>query len=104
MQLRSHPPSDLRLTLDALPRLLDPARGPIRALERPPLASDDPDFVHYHATVGPVAPRPGRPPWLPAGGSSPRPDIALAKAIGESVERYSVLTYEPRGERVASAA
>jgi ribosomal protein S12 methylthiotransferase accessory factor len=104
MQLRSHPPSDLRLTLAALPMLVDPLRGPIRSLERPPLAPGDPQYVHYHALVGPGAPRPGRPATLPAGGSATAPERALAKAIGESVERCSVQSYAPARLHVATAA
>ena len=96
MQLRSHAPSDVSLSLNALPWLVDAVRGPIRSLRAQRLAVDDPAFCHYHAVVGSALPRRNRPAELLAGGSALTWQTALAKAVGESVERYCVMVYEPQ--------
>ena len=96
MQLRSHQRTSLRVTLNAIPGLIDPAHGPILALQPRLAGPGDPGFAHVHAWAGSTLQRRGRPSCLRAGGSALTWPQALVKAVGESVERYSVLHWEPR--------
>ena len=75
--LRSRPSSGLQRTLDALPALLDGEVGLIRSLA-------------------------GRLCNSVTGGTGLTEDVALSKAIGESVERYCADLYDP--DEVLSAS
>jgi ribosomal protein S12 methylthiotransferase accessory factor len=100
MQLNHHPPTPLEKTLAALPYLRAPY-GPIESIAPQPVTADEPGYWHVHASVRVNIP--GRPPTTACGGSSPNHDIALGKAIGESVERYSIVSHNPKNIRVARA-
>lgn len=96
MRLQSRHRAPLSATLRALPRLLHPQRGPIFSLERQPVCGAEPRFAHVHAWAGAgAAHRRGRPSRLRTGGSALSWPLATAKAVGESVERSSVLQWEP---------
>ena len=96
MQLQSRHRAPLSATLRALPRLLHPLRGPILALKKQPPAAADPQFAHVHAWAAGSPLQRGRPSRLRTGGSALSWPAAIAKAIGESVERSSVLQWQPQ--------
>ena len=95
MQLQSRRRAPLSATLRALPRLLDARRGPILSLQKRPATGADPRFAHVHGWARGATNRGGRPSRAHAGGSALDWPHATAKAIGESVERSSVLRWEP---------
>ena len=92
--LQSQPRSELEATLKALPDLLDRHVGLIQSVAYPPVRHNDPRFVHCHATLGDVSRFTGRPSNRVTGGTALTEEAALAKAIGEAVERYSGDVYE----------
>jgi len=95
MQLQTRQRAPLSATLRTLPRLLHPVRGPILSLQKQPVESGDPLFAHVHAWAGGAPYQRGRPSRLRTGGSALTWPVAIAKAMGESVERSSVLQWEP---------
>jgi ribosomal protein S12 methylthiotransferase accessory factor len=103
MQLHSRPRTPLRATLDLVSELVDARRGPIRSLRKVAPQGDDPAFMHVHADAVPMRRLPGRPETMLAGGSALSWDQACCKAVGEAVERASVMDWEP-AVRIASAA
>lgn len=86
--MQSRGRSDLRHTLKALPHLLDSEFGVIQSIEYYKARYDDPQFVHCHAIMADISRVTGRFCNLSTGGTALTKDVALAKAIGESVERY----------------
>ena len=101
MKLESRQRSDVQETLDQLPRLLDPTLGIIRSIEWYTGEADDPDFFHCHARID--APSRAGTRAIATGGTAARGEVALAKAIGESLERYCAFADQPP-VRVASHA
>ncbi len=99
MYLNSHPPTEVRVTLDLAEALTDPATGLVKSYSWYPTGPDDPQFVHCHTSVQPPGGFAGH--AITAGGTALAGDIALAKAMGESVERYCVNIYDPATVNVA---
>lgn len=87
-RLQSHQRSDLQITLLTLPYLLDRDVGVIQAIEWYSPRFNEPHFIHCHATLADVGRVTGRTCSRGTGGTALTEDLALAKAIGESVERY----------------
>ena len=88
VRLESHGKSDLRQTLETLPHLLDEHTGLIKKIEWYTQRYNEPQFIHCHATMPDLTRITGRVCSHGTGGTALAEDAALAKAIGESVERY----------------
>lgn len=88
IRLQSRKRSDLHHTLNTLPHLLDSDCGVIQAIEYYKVRYDDPQFAHCHAMMADISRVTGRFCNRSTGGTALTKDAALAKAIGESVERY----------------
>lgn len=102
MKLQSHGPTSVRVTLDALEKLTDPEHGIVSTYAFYQGQPDEPAFVHCHSSVqAPGQPNGGR---IAAGGTALDEDTALAKALGEAVERYCINLYDPALVRVAPYA
>jgi ribosomal protein S12 methylthiotransferase accessory factor len=71
-----------------LPELLDPETGIITSIEFFKVRADDPQFEHCHATITDTGRLTGGLTIPGTGGTALTKELALAKAIGESVERY----------------
>jgi ribosomal protein S12 methylthiotransferase accessory factor len=95
MRLESRQRTDVQQTLVKLPSLLDPRSGVIQSIDWYPVRPEDPQFVHCHATLVDSPTDSGRPAVRTAGGTALTAEIALGKAIGESVERYCGDVWEP---------
>ncbi len=95
LSLRSHPRTDPQQTLQALPYLLDRNVGLIQAIEWYQVRHNDPQFIHCHATLADLSRITGRFCSRGTGGTALSEDVALAKAIGESVERYCGDLFNP---------
>ena len=80
--------SSLDATLRRLPDLLDPQTGIITSIQFFKVGPDDPQFVHCHATITDTGRLTGGLTIPGTGGTALTQEVALAKAIGESVERY----------------
>src|SRR4051812_8215578 len=75
-------------TLSALPDLLDAETGIITHIEFYKPRFNDPQFVHCHANITDTQLLAGGLKIPGTGGTALTEDVALAKAIGESIERY----------------
>jgi ribosomal protein S12 methylthiotransferase accessory factor len=95
IRLQSRPRSDLQKTLQALPHLLDHEVGLIHSIDYRQLQFDDPQFVHCTATLSDISRFTGRSYSRINGGTALTKEVALAKAIGESIERYCAHLYDP---------
>lgn len=91
-------------TIDALPSLLDPYVGLIHAVDWHPLQSHDPQFFHCNATIADVSRITGWEANELGGGTGLIAEEALAKAIGEAVERYCIDMYAPEEVTIKSFA
>jgi ribosomal protein S12 methylthiotransferase accessory factor len=78
----------LNTTLRRLTDLLDSQTGIITSIEFFKVRSDDPQFVHCHATITDTGRLAGGMTIPGTGGTALSAEVALGKAIGESVERY----------------
>ncbi len=94
-------PKSCNATLQALDDLLDRETGIITNIQFYKVRSDDPQFVHCHATITDTARLAGGVTIPGTGGTALTEDVALAKAIGESVERYCAEFYDPGAITVA---
>ena len=76
--------------------LVDPRVGILHDVEEAPRQAGDPDFFYFSAGLCDAGALSGRPFFKDAigGGASARRDVALAKAIGEGVERYCPAFYD----------
>jgi ribosomal protein S12 methylthiotransferase accessory factor len=106
MQLRSRATSKPQDTIDRLPWLMD---GPAKIIDRVEwyaLRPTDPVFFHAHAHMTDLTSRTtGWPPLVPVtGGSALDGEQALAKSIGEAVERHCASFYDPAGVAYAAYA
>ncbi len=88
-------------TLRAVDDLLDQQTGIITSIQFYKVRLDDPQFVHCHATITDTARLAGGMKIPGTGGTALTEDVALAKAIGESVERYCAEFYDPGAITVA---
>lgn len=84
-----------RRTIDTLPVLLDKYVGLFHAIDWYQLEPGDPQFFHCNITIADVSRITGREANELGGGTGLKADEALAKAIGEAVERYCVDMYVP---------
>lgn len=78
---------------DLLPVLVDPELGIISYVQELPRQNDSPDFIYYKAEIadtGIYGLKTNRPT---TGGTALDRDRAMAKAIGEAIERYSSAIY-----------
>jgi ribosomal protein S12 methylthiotransferase accessory factor len=90
-------------TLGTLPDLLDAEAGIITRIEFYKPRLNDPQFVHCHANITDTQFLAGGLKIPGTGGTALTEDAALAKAIGESVERYCGEFYDPESIIVAPA-
>lgn len=76
--------------------LIDPCVGILHDVEEAPRQAGDPDFFYFSAGLCDTGVLSGRPFFKDAigGGASAKREIALAKAIGEAVERYCPAFYD----------
>jgi ribosomal protein S12 methylthiotransferase accessory factor len=84
-----------RRTNELLPVLLDEHVGLIHSIDWYSIQRDDPQFLHCRATISDVSRITGWEANESAGGTGMTADEALAKAIGEAVERYCIDMYSP---------
>jgi ribosomal protein S12 methylthiotransferase accessory factor len=91
------------LLTDALDRLLDPRFGVINQLGESPQEPGMPQFFHYFANATRTAALGGQPGFELGGGASVDRDQAMAKAIGEVVERYCVAFFSQESLPLVSA-
>lgn len=89
-----------RATRRALAHLLDEHVGIILSLRRRRARRDDPQFAHVEARLADITRITGRPCSRGAGGTGLEEESALAKAVGEAVERYCVGMYAPEAVRL----
>lgn len=103
IRLQKRGPSALQRTLEKLPSVLDGKANVIEALSYYTPAPDEPDLVHCHAVLTGRMNVPGQQQGLvlTASGTGLTRDAALAKAIGESVERHCSGSYRPQDVKVA---
>ncbi len=91
---RPRPGRQLRRLAEIIPDLVDPRVGIVKNLsERPPDAGA-PDFFHYYASACNTFAFTRQVNFYAAGGASADRGVALAKAIGEAVERYCSAIYD----------
>ena len=88
IRLQSRPRSDINITLDAVPHLVDPTVGLIQSINFYKCRHNEPQLVHCHATMPDVSRITGRFSNRSTGSTALTKDVALVKAVGESVERY----------------
>lgn len=89
----SHTATSLRRLYDALDYLVDEHVGVIRYVLETPREPGNPDFFHYFAQVANTQAFTEHANFGRTGGASTSRGIALAKAIGEGVERYCAAIY-----------
>jgi ribosomal protein S12 methylthiotransferase accessory factor len=85
---------EYRQLKEILPFLLDEETGIIESLEEMPRQTDMPDIFYYKALVANTGAISNLPNELPiTAGTSLNKDRAMAKAIGEAIERYCAAIY-----------
>lgn len=106
MQLRACAFSNPLDTINRLPWLMDGPGKIIDRVEWYALRPTDPVFFHAHAHMTDLTSRAtGRPPLVPVtGGSALDGESALAKSIGEAVERHCASFYDPASVAYAAYA
>ncbi|GKS57025.1 hypothetical protein YTPLAS18_05520 [Nitrospira sp.] len=80
--------------MSAVETLVDDELGIIQIVAETPREAGDPAFFHFYAHACNAEPLWGQRNFGRAGGASARRGIALAKAIGEAVERYCSACYD----------
>lgn len=88
IRLKSRTRSDIRITLDTVPKLVDQTVGLIQSINFYECRPNEPQLVHCHATMPDLSRITGRFSNRSTGSTALTKDVALVKAIGESVERY----------------
>lgn len=86
--------SPLRRLLDVLDDLVDPRVGIIRQVAEFPRLPGSPEFFHFHAQAANTLAFTTQQNFASAGGASTDRARAMAKAIGEAVERYCAAIYD----------
>jgi ribosomal protein S12 methylthiotransferase accessory factor len=87
--------SRLDRILSLWPELVDPKVGVIRRVEELPIDDDDPDFFHYYSKACDTSRFTAMTNFSENGGASTDRHVAIAKAMGEAVERYCSAIYDP---------
>lgn len=75
--------------------LVDSKVGIIQAIEELPIDDDDPDFFHYYSKACDTARFTAMKNFGDNGGAATDRYVAIAKAMGEAVERYCSAIYDP---------
>ncbi len=84
----------LRRLYDALPYIIDERTGIIRYVLETPRQPGNPDFFHFFAQTCDTGAFSRQANFGKTGGASTERGTAMAKAIGESIERYCAAIYE----------
>ena len=84
--------------------LVDPATGIVRELVPLPIEDDEPDFVHYLSTAADTSALTRLTNFANNGGVSTTQHGAIAKALGEAVERYCSAFFDESDLVVAAYA
>ena len=74
--------------------LVDPTIGIVRSVDEGPIDNDDPEFFHYYSKSCNTARFSLATNFSENGGVSTNRYIAIAKALGEAVERYCAAIYD----------
>lgn len=91
--MRNRKASFRRLS-DVLEYLVDPRVGIVRYVQEVPRQAGAPDFFHYRARACNTRAFSRQANFSRTGGASAERDVAIAKAIGEAVERYCAALFE----------
>lgn len=86
--------ASLRRLFDVLDDLVDDQVGVVRCVQEVRREPGAPEFFHYSAVAANTAAFTAQENFRNTGGASTRRDIAIAKAVGEAVERYSSAIFE----------
>ncbi|GAA1025409.1 MULTISPECIES: YcaO-like family protein [Amycolatopsis] len=98
-------PSQIRPGLaDIVDRLVDPRVGVVASVSEVHRDPGAPDFFHYGALAANTGPLTGRNNFRSTGGAAATRQDAVAKAVGEAVERYCSAWYELDQLPLTSAA
>ncbi|MCG8476331.1 MAG: YcaO-like family protein [Cytophagales bacterium] len=84
----------IRRLTDALPHLFDPKVGIITELHEHPLEADSPKFFRFNGTAANTEAFGEYRNFAIGGGAATTRDLALAKTVGECVERYCAAIYD----------
>lgn len=84
----------LNRLLDLVDYLVDSRVGIINQIVENPKEAGMPDFFHYYSTACNTSAFGKQPNFTHNGGASAAREIALAKAMGESIERYCSALYD----------
>lgn len=84
----------LQFLYDALPLLVDPRVGVVRSVEIVPREAGAPDFFHASATAANTDAFVRQTNFANAGGAADDRHRAVAKAVGEAIERYCSAIYD----------
>lgn len=93
----------LKRLVGVLDDLVYARAGVVRMLLEQPRQSELPDFHHFIARAASTESFSGRANFVHAGGASRSRGLALAKALGEAVERYCASIYDETDWPLASA-
>jgi ribosomal protein S12 methylthiotransferase accessory factor len=86
--------SSLRRLIDLADYLVDEHVGIVRYVQEVPIEVGSPDFFHFAAQACNTQAFSRQDNFGATGGASSDRDYAIAKAIGEAVERYCAALYE----------
>jgi len=89
-----NPDRDARNLAAVAPALIDPVVGIIGSVKEVARNPGGPQFFHYSATAANTSAFTRQENFFAGGGASSIRDIAVSKAIGESVERYCSAIYD----------
>jgi ribosomal protein S12 methylthiotransferase accessory factor len=84
----------LRRLVDVLPDIVDPRVGIVRDVTELPRDAGAPDFFHFYARACNTTAFTNQLNFAAAGGASSDRGLAVAKAVGEAVERYCGAIYD----------
>jgi ribosomal protein S12 methylthiotransferase accessory factor len=96
--------ASLRRLADVADYIVDERVGIVRMVTEVPVAAGAPNFFHFNARACNAGAFAGQSNFATNGGASSDRGLALAKAIGECVERYSAALYELDDLPLCSAA
>ncbi len=85
---RAPGPSSLQRLLGLWDDLVDERLGIIQSIQELPLDDDDPDFFHYFSSACDTSRFSALKSFSYNGGASASRPVAIAKAMGEAIERY----------------
>jgi len=85
---------DFRRLIHVIPDLVDNRVGIVRYVTELPRDAGAPDFFHYYATASNTSAFTRQVNFYAAGGAASERGFAIAKAVGEAVERYCGAIYD----------